>query len=84
MDKTVDIEKVLKDLVRPILKFPEEIVIEKTVDADGAQLYNITVNEADFGRVLGKGGRNANAVRTLVSAAGALINTRVRVNFDSL
>ncbi len=84
MCKTVDIEKVLKDLVKPILKFPNEIVVEKSGESNETVEFNVSVNEADFGRVLGKGGRNANAIRTLVSAAAALTNVRVRINFESL
>jgi len=46
---------------------------------DGDLVYEITVAEDDLGRVIGKGGRVANAIRTIAKAAAVRIDRRVIV-----
>ena len=47
-------------------------------------LIQVMVQESDMGRVIGKGGKVANAIRTLVQASSYLKdNKKVRINIDS-
>ena len=50
------------------------------VEEDGDLIYEITVAEGDLGRVIGKGGRIANAIRTIAKAAAVRIDRRVIVD----
>lgn len=48
-------------------------------------LIQVLVNEDDMGKVIGKGGKIANAVRTLVQASSYLKdNKKIRINIDSV
>ncbi len=50
------------------------------LEEDGDLVYEITVNEDDLGRVIGKGGRVANALRTIAKAAAVREERRVLVD----
>jgi predicted RNA-binding protein YlqC (UPF0109 family) len=50
------------------------------LEEDGDLVYEITVNEEDLGRVIGKGGRVANALRTVAKAAAVREERRVLVD----
>ncbi|MBR3211423.1 MAG: KH domain-containing protein [Bacilli bacterium] len=78
-----------------LVKLTEEIVKSLVVDADGVSvkefpsedektmLIQVMVNEDDIGRVIGKDGKTANAIRTLVQASSALNgNKYVKINID--
>lgn len=49
---------------------------------DGTVVYHLHVAEGDMGRVIGKQGRIAKAIRTVVRAAATRSNARVAVEID--
>jgi predicted RNA-binding protein YlqC (UPF0109 family) len=63
----------LEFLVRALVEEPEAVVVEE-LEEDGDLIYEITVAEGDLGRVIGKGGRVANAIRTIAKAAAVRID----------
>ena len=67
----------LEHLVKGIVDHPDDVRIEVTQSAR-AEVLEIHVNPEDRGRVIGRGGRNAKALRTLVSALAD--GRRVRVD----
>lgn len=59
-------------------------VKEFETDEDNTILIQVMVDKDDIGRVIGKSGKNANAVRTLVQASSYLNeNKKVKINIDS-
>jgi len=50
------------------------------LEEDGDLVYEITVDQDDLGRVIGKGGRVANAIRTVAKAAAVKEQRRVLVD----
>lgn len=54
-----------------------QIIEEET---EGGVLYEITVSKGDVGKLIGKGGRVASALRTVAKAAGAKRGVRVLTN----
>ena len=62
----------MKDLIEHIAKSlvekPEEIVISEEVAADGTVLIKLAAAQEDMGRIIGKQGRTAKAMRTLLNA----------------
>ncbi len=64
----------LKDLIEYIVKHlvdePDAVEV-KEVAGERAVIYELRVRPTDVGKVIGKGGRTAQALRTLVSAVGA-------------
>lgn len=64
----------MKDLVEFIVKalvdHPEEVRISE-VEGEQSVIYEIRVSQEDMGKIIGKQGRIARALRTIVKAAGA-------------
>ncbi|HMI80690.1 MAG TPA: KH domain-containing protein [Solirubrobacterales bacterium] len=71
--------ELLEFLVKALVEEPEAVVVEE-LEEDGDLIYEISVAEGDLGRVIGKGGRIANAIRTIAKAAAVRIDRRVVVD----
>jgi predicted RNA-binding protein YlqC (UPF0109 family) len=71
--------ELLEFLVKALVEDPAAVVVEE-LEEDGDLVYEITVAEDDLGRVIGKGGRVANAIRTIAKAAAVRIDRRVIVD----
>lgn len=78
----VKMKDLLENLVKPIVKFPKEVKVtsEKDKEDETVEVLNLNVNPDDIGRVIGKSGRNASALRTLLFCAASLENVKVRLN----
>lgn len=63
-------------IVREIVAHPDDITIERTVDERGVLLL-LKVHPMDMGYVVGKEGRTAQALRTLLNIVGAKANAKV-------
>jgi hypothetical protein len=61
------------------LEDPSAVVVEE-LEEEGDLVYEISVAEEDLGRVIGKGGRVANAIRTIAKAAAVRLDRRVIVD----
>lgn len=78
-DTTTDIAGLVRLVVEPLVEYKEELDITSGYDEKGSVLIEISVNEADAGKVIGRQGRVIKAVRTLARAAGSRSNTHVEV-----
>ena len=54
--------------------------VEQFEEDDGTVVLELTVGEDDYGRIIGRGGRTANALRTVVKASAVKENRRVLVD----
>jgi predicted RNA-binding protein YlqC (UPF0109 family) len=66
----------IEHLIRNIVDFPDDVSVREYENNRG-QLLRVRVNPEDIGRVIGRAGRTANAIRTV---AQALSDDRVRVD----
>ena len=66
-------------LVRSLVEHPDEVEVEE-FDEDGDLVLEVSVAADDLGRVIGRGGRIANAIRTVARAAGSRDDRRVIVD----
>ena len=66
-------------LVRALVEHPDKVEVEE-FEEDGDLVLEVSVAEDDLGRVIGRGGRIANAIRTVARAAGARDDRRVIVD----
>ena len=66
-------------LARALVDDPNAVTVEE-LEEDGDIVLEITVAEDDIGRVIGRGGRIANAIRTLAKAAAVRGDRRVIVD----
>lgn len=71
--------ELLEFLVRALVEDPDAVEVEE-LEEDGDMIYEISVAEDDLGRVIGKGGRVANAIRTVAKAAAVRLDRRVIVD----
>ncbi len=71
--------ELLEFLVRALVEDPDAVRVEE-LEEDGDLVYEISVAEGDLGRVIGKGGRVANAIRTVAKAAAVRLDRRVIVD----
>lgn len=69
----------LEFLTRSLVEDPSAVVVEE-FEENGDLIYEISVAEGDLGRVIGKGGRVANAIRTVAKAAAVRLERRVIVD----
>ena len=65
-------------LTRALVEHPDEVQVDE-VGSDDDIVLEIRVAEDDLGRVIGRSGRVANAIRTVAKAAGARDGRRVMV-----
>lgn len=56
-------------LIQSLVEKPDEVVIDERTDEDDTVVFTLHVAESDIGRVIGKQGRIAKAIRTLLRAA---------------
>ena len=63
-------EKLLEDIVKTIVDKPDEVKVEVN-ESENTIVYELNVGDGDLGMVIGKKGRNVNAIRTLLSASNA-------------
>ena len=72
-------KELLEYLARGLVEHPEEVRVNE-VQEDGATLLELSVAEDDYGKIIGRGGRTANALRTVVKAAAVKEGRRVLVD----
>jgi uncharacterized protein len=60
---------------------PEAVRVDESLDERGA-VYQVRVGPGELGKVIGRGGRTAKAIRTVVRAAASRQRTAVRVDFE--
>jgi len=71
----------LQHVVSSIVEKPDEVEIEASEDGDETIRFDVRVGDGDMGRVIGKRGRTAHAIRALVRAAAAKDGASVDVEF---
>lgn len=70
-------------IVRALVDDPEQVVVNK-VEGERSVIFEVRVASDDLGKVIGKGGRIANALRTLVRAAGTKERKSIWVDINKL
>ena len=63
------LEDALEHLVRGIVEHPDEVAVELVTNRRGRTL-EVRVHPDDLGKVIGRGGRTARALRTVMTAVG--------------
>ena len=73
-------KELLEYLARQLVDEPDEVEVEQFDEDDGTTVLELAVAEDDYGKIIGKGGRTANALRTVVKAAAVKEGRRVLVD----
>ena len=67
-------------LARALVDQPDKVDVEEFEEDDGTLVLELTVAADDYGQVIGRGGRTAQALRTVIKAAAVKDNRRVLVD----
>jgi uncharacterized protein len=70
----------LESLARKLVDNPDQVSVEQFEEEDGTVVLELAVAEDDYGKIIGRGGRTANALRTVVKAAAVREDRRVLVD----
>lgn len=79
-DADAPLRDLLESLARRIVARPDGVSVEQFEEEDGTVVLELAVGDDDYGRVIGRGGRTASALRTVVKAAAVREKRRVLVD----
>ncbi len=80
----MDLKEFTEYLVRSIAKEPDMVSVQQFGGEDDSTILEIIVHEDDMGTVIGRGGKMASAIRTLVQAHAYILGlNKVKINIDS-
>jgi uncharacterized protein len=74
------VKELLEYLARGLVEHPDEVRITEVQEDDGSLVLELSVADDDYGSVIGRGGRTASALRTVIKAAAARDKRRVFVD----
>jgi uncharacterized protein len=74
------VKDLLEYLAKGLVEHPDEVQITEVTENDGTIVLELSVNQDDYGSVIGRGGRTASALRTVIKAAAAKEQRRVFVD----
>ncbi len=75
-------EKLVEMIAKSLVDHPDKVTVAQEEDIRSITL-KLRVAQEDMGKVIGKQGRIAKAIRTVVNAAGTKTNKRILVDIDS-
>jgi len=70
------VKELVEHLARALVNHPEAVEVRET-QSDTASIFELTVATEDLGRIIGKQGRTAKSLRTILNAAAAKTNRKV-------
>ncbi len=79
----INFEELITSLILPLVAYPEDVTISLEDSTEDSLNYCVLVNSKDIGRVIGKGGHIAQAIRTIIYAGASKEGKRVHLNIDS-
>ena len=75
-------KELIETMVKALVDRPEEVIVNE-IAGEQAVIYEIKVADQDIGKVIGKQGRTANALRVIVKAASSKIGKNASVQINS-
>lgn len=68
-------KQLIEDIAKALVDVPEDVVVN-SVGGEHATVLELKVAPGDLGKVIGKQGRTARSIRTILGAAGTKLNRR--------
>lgn len=72
-------KEVLEIIAKSLVDYPEQVDVKETENEDETVTLELRVADSDMGKVIGKQGRIAKAIRTVVKAAASRENKKASV-----
>jgi predicted RNA-binding protein YlqC (UPF0109 family) len=70
-----EIKNLVEEIAKALVDIPEEVAV-KEITGEQVTVLELKVDPSDLGKVIGKQGRTARSIRTLLGAAGMKLNRR--------
>jgi predicted RNA-binding protein YlqC (UPF0109 family) len=74
-EQSGDVRSLVEQIAKALVDEPEQVSVEK-VDGEQATVLELRVAAGDLGKVIGKQGRTARSIRTILGAAGVKLHKR--------
>jgi uncharacterized protein len=74
------VKELLEYLAKGLVSHPDEVRVTEVEEEDGSLVLELSVGPDDYGSVIGRGGRTAMALRTVIKAAAVKDKRRVFVD----
>ena len=68
-------KQLIEDIAKALVDIPDEVIINE-VEGEQTTVLELKVAPSDLGKVIGKQGRTARSIRTILGAAGMKLNRR--------
>ncbi len=78
----MNLEELLKNIASGLVEDPSGVTVSSEEGENETTVYHLHVSESDMGRVIGKQGRIAKAIRTVMRAAAAREDKKIMVEID--
>ncbi len=69
-------KELIKRIAESLVDYPDQVSV-KEIQGDRLVVYELDVAKSDIGKIIGKKGRNVDAIRTILTAVGGKTRTRV-------
>lgn len=74
-------KELLETIAKALVQFPEDVHAEMK-EKEGEVFLTLSVNEQDMGKVIGRSGRIAKAIRSVMNAAASKQNKRISIDIQ--
>ena len=74
-DNNSSVKTLVEDIAKALVDVPNEVIVNE-VDGEQVTVFELRVAQGDLGKVIGKQGRTARSIRTLLGAVGTKLNRR--------
>jgi len=69
------VKELVEFIAKKLVQYPEDVQV-RVIENQDTQVLELRVHQDDMGRVIGKDGKTAKAIRTLLNSAAAKANVR--------
>ena len=74
-DNNSSVKTLVEDIAKALVDIPNEVMVHE-IDGEQVTVFELRVAQGDLGKVIGKQGRTARSIRTLLGAVGTKLNRR--------
>ncbi|MFZ0592061.1 MAG: KH domain-containing protein [Bryobacteraceae bacterium] len=75
MEDNNSVKALVEDIAKALVDVPNEVIVNE-IDGEQVTVFELRVAQGDLGKVIGKQGRTARSIRTLLGAVGTKLNRR--------
>ncbi len=75
MEEAVSMKQLIEDIAKALVDVEDQVAV-KAIEGEQTTVLELRVAEGDLGKVIGKQGRTARSIRTILGAASMKLNRR--------